>query len=98
MTAAHDFEDLRYALEHLSPQQARRLRLIISQDEELADALPQRPDEQQEQADAEPDDEGDLLPDSFLALAGSIEAPADYAENHDAYIRARGEQRGSAAG
>lgn len=92
--AAHDFEDLRYALEHLSPQQARRLRLIISQDEELADALPQR---SEEQADTEPDDEGDLLPDSFLALAGSIEAPADYAENHDAYIRARSEQRGSAA-
>ncbi|MHC0430950.1 hypothetical protein ACX6XY_12280 [Streptomyces sp. O3] len=90
MTAAHDFEDLRYALEHFSPQQARRLRLIISQDEELADALPDR-------EAASEEDAGDLLPDSFLALCGSIEAPADYAENHDHYIRERGErERGSA--
>lgn len=90
MTAAHDFEDLRYALEHFSPQQARRLRLIISQDEELAEALPDR-------ETPEEDEEGDLLPDSFLALCGSIEAPTDYAENHDQYIRERTERKRSAA-
>ncbi|WP_129306464.1 hypothetical protein [Streptomyces sp. L2] len=94
MTAARDYEDLRYAVEHLSPRQARRLRLIISQDEEFADVLPPRAEDQTDEAD----DEGDLLPASFLALAGSIDAPADYAENHDAYIAARGDQRGSAAG
>lgn len=94
MTAARDYEDLRYAVEHLSPRQARRLRLIISQDEEFADVLPSRAEEQTDEAD----DEGDLLPASFLALAGSIDAPADYAENHDAYIAARGDRRGSAAG
>ena len=95
MTAARDYEDLRYAVEHLSPRQARRLRLIISQDEEFADVLPPRAEEQTDEAD---DDEGDLLPASFLALAGSIDAPADYAENHDAYIAARSDRRGSAAG
>ncbi|KUO18740.1 hypothetical protein [Streptomyces dysideae] len=89
MTAARDFEDLRYALEHFSPQQARRLRLIISQDEELAEALPDR--------EAAGDEEGDLLPESFLALCGSIEAPTDYAENHDEYIRERTERKRSAA-
>ncbi|MEU6534644.1 hypothetical protein [Streptomyces sp. NPDC047000] len=94
MTAARDYEDLRYAVEHLSPRQARRLRLIISQDEEFADVLPPRAEEHNDEAD----DEGDLLPASFLALAGSIDAPADYAENHDAYIAARGDRRGSAAG
>ncbi|GAA3052533.1 hypothetical protein GCM10020229_75090 [Kitasatospora albolonga] len=92
MTAARDYEDLRYAVEHLSPRQARRLRLIISQDEEFADLLPPRAEEQTG------DDEGDLLPASFLALAGSIEAPADYAENHDVYIATRGDRGGSAAG
>jgi hypothetical protein len=94
MTAAHDFEDLRYALEHFSPEQARRLRLIISQDEELAEALPDR---EAVLEGEEADEQGDLLPDSFLALCGSIEAPADYGENHDDYIRERTERGRGAA-
>ena len=87
MTAAHDFEDLRYALEHFSPQQARRLRLIISQDEELADALPARKDE------ADGEEESDGVSPGLRALFGSIHAPSDFGENHDHYTRERMERR-----
>ncbi|MHA5050043.1 hypothetical protein [Streptomyces sp. SD15] len=87
MTAAHDFEDLRYALEHLSPQQARRLRLIISQDEELAEALPVREDETDEEAES-----SEVSP-GLRALFGSIHAPSDFGENHDHYTRERMERR-----
>ena len=47
MTAARDYEDMRHLLEHLSPPQVRRLRLIISQDEELSqrEEPPQQKDE-----------------------------------------------------
>ncbi|WP_329299615.1 hypothetical protein OG410_15160 [Streptomyces sp. NBC_00659] len=84
MTAAHDFEDLRYALEHLNPQQARRLRLIISQDEELAEVLPHRESVEDEQA----------VPDDLLALIGSVDTGrTDAAERHDDYIRERMRQR-----
>ncbi|MCP3820570.1 hypothetical protein NLX86_21470 [Streptomyces sp. A3M-1-3] len=85
MTAARDFEDLRYALEHFSPQQARRLRLIISQDEELAEALPERHET--------PEDEGSV-PDDILALIGSVDTGrTDAAERHDDYIRERMQRR-----
>ena len=83
MTAARDYEDVRYALEHLSPLQVRRLRLIISQDEELAEALPEREDEA----------ESDEVSPGLRALFGSIHAPSDFGENHDHYTRERMERR-----
>lgn len=91
MTSAHDYEHLHHLVDRLSPTQARRLRLIITEDEELSQV-----DQQVPEAADEEGDEGDLLPDSFLALSGSIEAPADYAERHDDYIRERTERERSA--
>ncbi|MBT2396540.1 hypothetical protein J7E89_11255 [Streptomyces sp. ISL-100] len=79
---------MRYALEHLSPPQVRRLRLIISQDEELAEALPDHADEQDKS-----EYDGGEVPPGLLALFGSIHAPADFGENHDHYIRERMERR-----
>ncbi|WP_282697545.1 hypothetical protein [Streptomyces sp. CC208A] len=90
MTAAQDYEHLHHLVDRLSPSQVRRLRLIITEDEELSRVDRQVPDE------TEGDDgEGELLPASFLALSGSIEAPADYAERHDDYIRERAERERS---
>ncbi|MFC7217239.1 hypothetical protein ACFQLX_03490 [Streptomyces polyrhachis] len=88
MTAARDYEDMRHLLEHLSPPQVRRLRLIISQDEELsqvADAL----------AEVEPSAQGsEEVPAGLLALIGSVETGrTDVAENHDDYFRERMERR-----
>lgn len=71
MTAAHDYEHLHDLVDRLSPTQVRRLRLIITEDEELSQVDQQIPD-----GPGGGGDEGDLLPDSFLALSGSIEAPA----------------------
>ncbi|MEV6330637.1 hypothetical protein [Streptomyces sp. NPDC051909] len=90
MTAARDYEHLHHLVDRLSPTQVRRLRLIITEDEELSQVDRQVPDSIGD-ADAVTGDgdEGDLLPASFLALSGSIEAPADYAEGHDDYIRER---------
>ncbi|MGW4020043.1 hypothetical protein [Streptomyces sp. NPDC005009] len=90
MTAAHDYEHLHHLVDRLSPTQVRRLRLIITEDEELSQVDQQVPDA------AGGGDDGDLLPASFLALSGSIEAPADYAERHDDYIRERAERERSA--
>lgn len=87
MTAARDYEDVRYALEHLSPPQVQRLRLIISQDEELAEALPERAEE----ADGEAETDG--VSPGLLSLFGSIDAPADFGENHDHYTRERMDRR-----
>ena len=91
MTAAHDYEHLHHLVDRLSPTQVRRLRLIITEDEELSQVDQQVPDA----GGSSSDDAGDLLPDSFLALSGSIEAPADYAERHDDYIRERTERERS---
>ena len=89
MTAAHDYEHLHHLVDRLTPTQVRRLRLIITEDEELSQVDQQVPD-------ASGDGGGDFLPESFLALSGSIEAPADYAERHDEYIRERAERERSA--
>ncbi|HWE92056.1 MAG TPA: hypothetical protein VG317_21515 [Pseudonocardiaceae bacterium] len=37
MTAAHDHAEMRYLLDHLSPRQVRRLRLLVFDDPELAE-------------------------------------------------------------
>ncbi|TGA87271.1 hypothetical protein E2651_40690 [Streptomyces sp. MZ04] len=81
---------MHHLVDRLSPTQVRRLRLIITEDEELSQVDQQVPD-----AAGGESDEGDLLPASFLALSGSIDAPADYAERHDDYIRERTERERS---
>ncbi|MBQ0984849.1 hypothetical protein KBZ10_10045 [Streptomyces sp. F63] len=46
MTAAFDYEDMHHLVDRLTPHQVRRLRLLVTQDEELAqaaEALPPRP-------------------------------------------------------
>ena len=92
MTAAHDYEHLHHLVDRLSPTQVRRLRLIITEDEELSQV-----DQEVPEVVGGDGDEGDLLPASFLALSGSIEAPADYAERHDDYIRERTDRERSAS-
>ncbi|MCP3819034.1 hypothetical protein NLX86_13185 [Streptomyces sp. A3M-1-3] len=91
MTAAHDYEHLHHLVDRLSPAQARRLRLIITQDEELSEVDREAPEEAEATSD-------DGLPDDFLALFGTISAPADYAERHDDYVRERMERRFGEAG
>ena len=86
MTAAYDYENLHHLVDRLTPDQARRLQLLVTQDEELsqvASALP---------GSGATDDEAAWA--SFLALFGSIDdGPTDMAERHDDYIRDRMRQR-----
>lgn len=84
MTAEFDYEDMHHLVDRLTPAQVRRLRLLITQDEELsqaAEALPPRPDEEQP------------VPDGLLALIGAVNGPEDLAERHDDYIRERMRER-----
>lgn len=86
MSEAFDYrEDLRQWVDQLTPAQARHLRLVISQDDELPEVT------ERAEPSGEDEDEGGL-PASFLALFGSINAPADYAERHDDYVRERMER------
>ncbi|MFI0937763.1 hypothetical protein [Streptomyces sp. NPDC021020] len=85
MTAAYDYEDMHHLVDRLTPTQVRRLRLLVTQDEELsevAQALP-APDRVAEEA----------VPDGLLALIGSIDGPADLGDEHDRYIRERLRER-----
>jgi hypothetical protein len=86
VTAAYDYEDMHHLVDRLTPDQVRRLRLLVTQDEELsqvADALP---------GSGTAADEA--FPAGILALFGSIDdAPTDLAERHDDYIRERMRQR-----
>ncbi|MFF4487032.1 hypothetical protein ACFY0F_11145 [Streptomyces sp. NPDC001544] len=85
MTAAFDYEDMHHLVDRLTPTQVRRLRLLVTQDEELsqvaAEALLPRPDEEQP------------VPDGLLALIGAVNGPEDLAERHDEYIRERMRRR-----
>ncbi|MFC5907896.1 hypothetical protein [Streptacidiphilus monticola] len=86
MSEAFDYQDMHHLVDRLTPAQVRRLRLIISQDEELAQVA-------EEVQDSEEAEEGGL-PESFLALIGSVSSGrGDMAENHDDYIRERMRQR-----
>ncbi|MFD4830267.1 hypothetical protein ACFWPV_10495 [Streptomyces uncialis] len=85
MTAAFDYEDMHHLVDRLTPTQVRRLRLLVSQDDELAqvaDALPSA-----HQADPEE------VPAGLLALIGSVDGPEDLGERHDEHIRARMRER-----
>jgi len=84
VTAAFDYEDMHYLVDRLTPHQVRRLRLLVTQDEELApaaEALLPRPVEEQE------------LPEGLLAVIGAVSGPEDLAERHDDYIRERMRER-----
>ncbi len=85
MSAAFDYEDMHHLVDLLNPSQVRRLRLLVTQDEELsqvAEALsqPQTPGAQ-------------AASDGLLALIGSIDGPPDLGERHDYHIRQRMRER-----
>lgn len=84
MTAAFDYEDMHHLVDRLTPHQVRRLRLLVTRDEEdaqAAEALPPRPTEEQ------------AVPAGLLALIGAVNGPEDLAERHDDYIRERMRER-----
>jgi hypothetical protein len=81
VTVAYDYEDMHHLVDRLTPAQVRRLRLLVTQDEELsqvAGALPGTGTSEDEDPST-----------GLLALIGSIDGPADLAERHDDYIRER---------
>jgi hypothetical protein len=80
MRVADDYEDLRHLVDRLTPAQARHLRVLVSNDEQLASATVRPTPASNAVAP---------LPSSFMELAGSIEGPGDVAERHDDYIRDR---------
>jgi hypothetical protein len=75
MTAARDYEDLHHLVDRLTPAQARRLRRLVTQDEELSRTAA---------ADA---DTGSTA--GLVALIGSITGAADLAEEHDRHVSGR---------
>jgi hypothetical protein len=90
MTAAHDYEDMHHLVDSLTPAQVRRLRLIITQDEELAEAVEGLPGQSEDAEDEE------TVPADLLALIGSVDTGrTDAAERHDDYIRERLQRRRS---
>ncbi|MEV1011027.1 hypothetical protein [Streptomyces sp. NPDC049881] len=85
MTAAYDYEDMHHLVDRLTPTQVRRLRLLVTQDEELSQVA-------QSLSGAEADDE-ESVPAGLLALIGSVDGPEDLAERHDDYLRERMRER-----
>jgi hypothetical protein len=77
VSTAHDYEDMHHLVDRLSPTQVRRLRLLVTEDEELSQVV-------QELSRAEQPDSAGLL-----ALIGSIDGPPDLAEGHDDHVRER---------
>ncbi len=74
MTAAHDYDDLHHLVDRLSPRQAKRLRVLVASDPELAPA-------------AEPEGQGAAR---HLSITGIWESGrGDLAERHDEIIRGR---------
>jgi len=85
VTAARDYEDMHHLVDRLSPRQVRRLRLLVTQDEELAQVAGA--------VSLEQPSEDEPVPEGLIALIGSIQGPADLAERHDDYLRERMERR-----
>ncbi|WP_256069729.1 MULTISPECIES: hypothetical protein [unclassified Streptomyces] len=86
MSAAFDYEDMHHLVDRLTPGQVRRLRLLVTQDEELSQvalALPAVEGAETEES----------VPAGLLALIGSVNGPEDLAEEHDDYIRERMRER-----
>lgn len=78
MSVADDYEDLRHLVDRLTPAQVLHLRVLVSNDAELASAA---------SAHGVRHSATTPLPEDFFALAGSIHGPGDVAEHHDEYIR-----------
>ena len=77
MTAAHDYDDLHYLVDRLSPRQAERLRVLVASDPELAAA-------------AQPAAEGEQAGRRRLTVVGIWESGrGDLSEQHDEIIRGR---------
>lgn len=81
MTAAYDYEDMHHLVDRLTPTQVRRLRLLVTQDEELSQVAQTLP--------ATDSSEAEAIPDGLPALIGALDGPADLGERHDDYIRER---------
>ncbi|MDT3399713.1 hypothetical protein RKE29_24250 [Streptomyces sp. B1866] len=86
MTAAFDYEDMHHLVDRLTPTQVRRLRLLVSQDEELSRVAQSLPVVGESTAE-------ETVPSGLLALIGSVNGPEDLAERHDDYIRERMRER-----
>jgi hypothetical protein len=89
VTAAYDYEDMHHLVDRLTPTQVRRLRLLVTQDEELSQVAQTLPAADSAEAVAT----AEQVPAGLLALIGSIDGPSDLAERHDDYIRERMRQR-----
>ncbi|TKA00735.1 hypothetical protein FCI23_42160 [Actinacidiphila oryziradicis] len=77
---------MHHLVDWLTPTQVRRLRLLVTQDEELsplAQSLTPLDVDEAEEAD----------PAGLLALIGNVNGPEDLAEGHDDYIRERMRER-----
>ena len=85
VTAAYDYEDMHHLVDRLTPAQVRRLRLLVTQDEELSQVAQTLP--------AADWPEAVVVPDGLMALIGSIDGPADLGERHDDYIQERMRER-----
>ncbi len=83
VTAAFDYEDMHHLVDRLTPTQVRRLRLLVTEDEELSQVA---------QTLSEPESSA-RIPDGLIALIGSIDGPSDLGERHDDYIRERMRER-----
>ncbi|MEU6852616.1 hypothetical protein ABZ901_22165 [Actinacidiphila alni] len=86
MSAAFDYEDMHHLVDRLTPTQVRRLRLLVTQDEELSQVAHSLSVSDADPAEGAP-------PAGLLDLIGSINGPEDLAEGHDNYIRARMRER-----
>ncbi|WP_239340931.1 hypothetical protein [Frankia sp. CiP3] len=86
MSAAFDYEDMHHLVSLLNPNQIHRLRLLVTQDEELSQVA--------EAALSQPETPGTQgAPEGLLALIGSIDGPPDLGEQHDYYVRQRMRER-----
>lgn len=76
---------MHHLVDRLTPTQVRRLRLLVTQDEELSQVAQSLP-----AVDATKEES---VPAGLLALIGSVNGPEDLAEQHDDYIRERMRER-----
>jgi hypothetical protein len=86
VSAAFDYEDMHHLVDRLTPTQVRRLRLLVTQDDELSRVA-------QSLSATEVDEAEETAPPGLLALIGSVNGPEDLAEEHDDYIRRRTRER-----
>jgi hypothetical protein len=76
---------MHHLVDRLTPNQVRRLRLLVTQDEELSQVAQTLPAAESPGAET--------VPEGLLALIGSIDGPADLGERHDDHIRERMRER-----